>query len=185
MDDSWLGIPSASFHSYGDRIALSYDATKQPLESHTFFNSAEGAAIVRPGGNGRGPVRELARFYRALLGGGELDGHRILSQDTVATLTSRHRVALHDHTFRHKMDWGLGFIINSAHYGEATVPYGYGPHASPETFGHSGWQSACAFADPEHHLAVAWVCNGTPGEPRHHKRQRALNAAIYEDLGLS
>jgi len=184
MDDSWLGIPPASYHSYGDRISPSYDATRN-LEPHTFFNSEEGAAVVRPGGNGRGPVRDLGRLYAALLGGGSLDGQRILKPDTVSRFISRQRTGLYDHTFRHQMDWGFGFILNSARYDEARVPYGYGPHASQETFGHSGWQSACAFADPEHKLVVAWVCNGAPGEPRHHRRQRALNRAIYEDLGIA
>lgn len=89
-----------------------------------------------------------------------------------------------DHTFKHVMDWGLGFILDSKQYGSDTVPYGYGDHASPRTFGHSGAQSACAFADPEHDLAVAWLCNGLPGEARHQLRQRAINNAIYEDLGL-
>ena len=83
MDDSWLGIPPASYHSYGDRISPSYDATRN-LEPHTFFNSEEGAAVVRPGGNGRGPVRDLGRLYAALLGGGNLDGQRILKPDTVS-----------------------------------------------------------------------------------------------------
>ena len=185
MRDSWIGIPPASYYSYGDRIAPTYDATKEPLEPYAFFNSPEGAAIVRPGGNGRGPIRELGRFYLALLSGGAINGMRILSPESVETFTAPHRVGMHDHTFRHVMDWGLGFIINSAHHGERTVPYGYGPHASPGTFGHSGWQSSCALADPANQLVVAWVCNGTPGEPRHHRRQRALNKAIYEDLGLT
>jgi CubicO group peptidase (beta-lactamase class C family) len=184
MDDSWIGIPAPSYYSYEDRIAPIYDATKG-LEPHEFFNSESGAAIVRPGGNGRGPIRELATFYRALRDGGELNGQRILKPQTIEALVARHRIGLHDQTFRHKMDWGLGFVPNSALYGERTVPYGYGPHASSKAFGHSGWQSSCAFVDPEHQLVIAWVCNGTPGEPRHHRRQRAPNTAIYEDLGLT
>lgn len=184
MNDSWIGIPSASYHAYGKRIAPSYDATKQPLKAHAFFHSEQGASIVRPGGNGRGPIRELGAFYRSLLGGKQ-GREDVLKSETVQLMTSRHRADMFDHTFNHKMDWGLGFILNSTHHGERTVPYGYGPHASPETFGHSGWQSSCAFTDPHHQLVVTWVCNGTPGEPRHHRRQRALNAAIYEDLGLA
>jgi len=42
-----------------------------------------------------------------------------------------------------------------------------------------------AFADPEHDLVVALVCNGMPGEPRHNTRALDLHTAIYEDLGLS
>lgn len=184
MDDSWIGIPEISAASYGDRIAWTYHRVGGNLEPHGFFNEEAGIAIVRPGGNGRGPIRELGRFYEMLLAGGIAGENRILEESTVEDYTARHRVDMYDETFRHKMDWGLGFIPSSARYGEPTVPYGYGPHASERTFGHSGYQSSAAFADPEHNLVVAVVCNGMPGEPRHHRRARALHAAIYEDLGL-
>src|SRR5204863_8448629 len=113
-------------------------------------------------------------FYEMLLRGGAFDGGRILSPQTVAAMTARHRVGMMDRTFKHIMDWGLGFIINSSQYGDPEVPYGYGEYASPHTFGHSGAQSSCAFCDPQHGLVVAWVCNGRPGEPRHLARQIAF-----------
>jgi CubicO group peptidase (beta-lactamase class C family) len=82
------------------------------------------------------------------------------------------------------MDWGLGFIINSARYGADTVPYGYGPHASPPTFGHGGSQCCTAFADPEYELAAAIIWNGRPGEAPHNQRLRETLAALYQDLQL-
>ena len=124
-------------------------------------------------------------FQQMMLNGGELDGARLLSPQTIEAMVARHRVGMFDHTFRHVLDFGLGFIINSSMYGKETVPYGYGDHASPRAFGHSGAQSACAFADPEHRLVVAWVCNGQTSEPKHPQRQRAITNAIYEDLGLA
>ena len=96
----------------------------------------------------------------------------------------RFRFGMFDETFRHVMDWGLGFIVDSKRYGPETVPYGFGPHASSRTFGHGGAESSIGFADPEAGLVVAWVANGMPGEARHNRRNRAINAAIYEDLGL-
>ena len=88
-------------------------------------------------------------------------------------------------TFLHKLDFGPRFIINSSRYGIETVPYNYGRHASENTFGHSGAQSSCAFADPANGLVVAWICNGLPGERRHQERAREINSAIYKDLGLA
>lgn len=108
----------------------------------------------------------------------------MLSPQTVEAITSPHRVGLFDETFKHTMDWALGFIVNSARYGPDTVPYGFGPHASGRAFGHGGSQSSIAFADPEHSLAVAVICNGTPGEAKHQRRMRQVLAAVYEDLGL-
>jgi len=110
---------------------------------------------------------------------------RVLKNQTAEAMTARHRSGMYDHSFAHVIDWGLGFIINSNQYGAETVPYGYGSHASPRTFGHSGWQTSSAFCDPEHGLVVAWVCNGTPGEKQHQERQRAINTAIYEDLRIA
>ena len=104
--------------------------------------------------------------------------------ETVRELTARRRAGLFDETFRHKIDWGLGFILNSNQYGEETLPYRFSRYSSAETFGHGGAQSAMGFADPEKKLVVAWVANGRPGEPRHNQRNRAINDAIYTDLGF-
>jgi CubicO group peptidase (beta-lactamase class C family) len=165
-------------------VASTYSTEKHaPDPSHAPL-TPEFASLVRPGANGRGPVRELGRFYEMLQQHGALQDGRILTPQTIEAMTARHRVGLLDHTFKHVIDFGLGFLINSAQYGPDTVPYGYGRYASPRTFGHSGNQTSCAFCDPERQLVVAWVCNGTPGEPRHQQRQRAVNGAIYEDLAL-
>jgi len=184
MNDSWVGMPAEKLREYGERFAPMYQTTRGELDAGWIANTADGAVMPRPAGNGRGPIRELGRFYEMLLAGGSLAGAKIISPQTVEALVARHRTGLLDKTFDHVIDWGLGFILNSNQYGADTLPYGYGPHASPRTFGHSGSQSSCAFADPENDLVVAWVCNGMPGEPKHQERQRAINTAIYEDLGL-
>ena len=99
-------------------------------------------------------------------------------------MVSRQRTGLFDHTFKHAMDWSLGFVVNSAIYGAETVPYGYGIHASPRTYGHSGQQTSVAFADPDSDLAVALIVNGMPGPDKHHQRFLHLLNALYEDLQL-
>jgi CubicO group peptidase (beta-lactamase class C family) len=230
MNDSWIGMPEDRYGRYGDRIAPMYVTEKGSFDERNFFNSPAGTILCRPGANGRGPTRELGRFYQAMLDlrrcprmGGEVDeGHPeldmvqtwaapgrtippdppaekrfgaarqralekcppLLSPAMAEQLTTRQRVGMYDETFKHVIDWGLGFIINSARHGYETLPYSYGPHASEDTFGHSGNQSSCAFADPRHRLVVAWACNGMPGEAKHDQRLRAINASIYEDLGL-
>jgi CubicO group peptidase (beta-lactamase class C family) len=181
MNDSWIGMSPETYESYGDRIGLMPDTSKGETRYEPVEADRRSAVLGRPGAGGRGPMHEPGRFYETLLDG----GRGILSADSVRELTAPHRVGMHDHTFRHVMDWGLGFIINSAKYGAETVPYGYGRHASPETFGHSGSQSSCAFADPEHDLAVAILWNGMPGEPKHQVRQRETLSALYEDLGFA
>ena len=186
MIDSWVGLPPERYRAYGDRVAFMHETTDPAAPRWPHSNDSEsGAAACRPGSNGRGPVRELGFLYEMLLGRGMRNGNRVLSPQTVEAITAPHRVGMYDNTFRHTMDWGLGFLINSSRYGPGPAPYGYGPHASPRTFGHGGSQCCTAFADPEHQLAVAILWNGRPGEQRHDRRLRDTLATLYEDLGIT
>lgn len=180
LDDSWIGMPTARFREYGERLAPVWNMERQPPVSHGWESEIR-TTRPSPGGNGRGPIRELGRFYEALLNGGE----ELLSTPTVEALTARHRVGMPDRTFKRRLDWGLGFIVDSKHYDEPDLPYGYGPHASPRTFGHSGYRSVCAFADPEHGLVTALALNGTPDERSHQHRIDAAMRSIYEELDIA
>ncbi len=180
MNRSSLALTSDEVRAQGDRIAFVYDTSGEPWRPKEEWNSEDGLTRCRPGGSARGPIRELGKFYETLLA----DDGKILQRHTVETVTARQRSGMFDETFQFKMDWGFGFIINSNRDG-IQMPYGYGRYASRATFGHSGNQISCAFADPERRLVAAWACNGMPGERKHQQRQRAINNAIYEDLGLA
>jgi CubicO group peptidase (beta-lactamase class C family) len=189
MADCWIGMPPERYRAYREagRIGAMWN-TEGPEEDGAKehgWDSEERCVNPSPGGNGYGPCSGLGRFYEMLLGRGSRQGQRILLPQTVEAFTSPHRVGMVDATFKHVLDWGLGFIVNSIQYGAETVPYGYGHHASPRTFGHSGYRSSAAFADPERGLAVALVFNGTPAADAHERRIRAVLDAIYEDLGSS
>lgn len=175
MDDSWIGMPVARYRAYGDRIAPLFDTSSRgagPLAWH----AEKRVTRCSPGSNGRGPVAELGRFYEMLLTGGCGPDSRILQPETIDELTRRHRIGLVDKTFRRPVDWGLGFVRESSHFGR---------HASGRAFGHGGFRSSIAFADPEHALVVALIFNGAPGDAAHRRRGDAVLAAIYEDLGLA
>lgn len=184
MYDSWIGMSSDAYRDYGSRIAPTYVKGEDGLALADMHSEANCVASF-PAGNGRGPIRELGYFYEMLLDGGKRAGVRVLDSATTEEFTSPHRVGTFDQTFKHKMDWGLGFILDSNRYGPQTVPYGYGLHSSKHTFGHGGRECVGAFADPEHGLVVAVMFNGMPGEPRHNKRIRDFATALYEDLGLA
>jgi len=187
MKDCWLSFSAAQVSEYGERIGLMYLTGRGEFRENPFWNRKEYLGASRPGSGMRGPIRELGKFYEALLAilsGNPPGSATILKHETLRQLTTRHRIGLFDQTFQHTLDIGLGFILNSNRYGAETVPYGCGRHASEDAFGHSGSQSSCAFADPAHELVVAWHCNGQPGEPRHQKRAREINSAIYEELKL-
>lgn len=190
MKDSWMGMPPEVFNGYETRGRLftmpnTANGQAQPSPMMRFDWSTR----PRPGGNCMGPVRELVMFYEMLLGGGERSGVRLLQPETVAQMTGRQRGGLLDQTFKQVVDWGLGVSINSAHHAPGNawhrIPYGYGPYASRDTFGHGGAQSSIAFADPQHQLAAGIVFNGMPGEAKHQLRINAILEALYVDIGLA
>lgn len=183
MNDTWGALPSARHAEYGDRIGGLF-ARDQGELVELDWNSQTRSAAPAPGGNTRGPIRELGKFYEMLLNEGAGPQGQILSPQTVDAMTARHRVGEYDLTLGHVVDFGLGVIIDSNRYGAATVPYGYGQYSSPRTFGHGGAQSSQGWCDPESGLVVAYFFNGRPGEGQHNRRTRQINEAIAIDIGL-
>jgi len=183
-----IGMPGEDWSRgvEADTVALLHDTTGPSREGALTDGDAprwpgetpQRAAAHNPGGGALGPVRELCRFYEALASG------ELLQPQTLQEATRRWRTDTYDETFRHKVDWGLGFILNSNRYGWENLPYGYGRHAGESTFGHGGMQSTTGFADPENGLCVAATFNGLPGEPKHQRRSRDFTTLLYEDLGL-
>lgn len=193
MTSSWVGMADTAYDAAESRLADVLDTSRPEREPVSKkLHTRPWVVGQRPGGNAWGPARELARFYRALLSGGELDGTRLVDSTTIENLIARHRRDTTDRTFRAVMDWGLGFMVNNRRHdaanaekhGETGAPYGFGPHASDRAFGHGGNQTSIGMADPEHDLAIVVVFNGMPGDAAHQQRMHAVLGAIYEDLGL-
>lgn len=184
MVDSWMALPPERKVAYGDRIVVMHDtsgAAPEPL--HRFMRDA-GLSWLDPSGSGVGPLHELVLVPEMLRRGGEFEGERLLSAETVASMAARHRTNMRDETFGALMDWGLGVMLNSIHYTGAPAPYGYGMHAGEDAFGHGGRQSSVTFADPENGLSVSFGCNGMPGEAVNTRRTQPVLTALYEDLGV-
>lgn len=189
--DAWLAMSTADYEREKSRIgAMFVTSQSEPVQQETSRLHGRFHDRCSPAGGGIGTMQALGAFYAHLLeclARRRYDGgrHFVLSAPAMEACITRQRVGIVDEVFKRPMDWGLGFIIDSNHYGRQPVPYGFGPHCSPRTFGHGGHESSVAFADPEHGLVVAWVCNGMPGAARHDDRNHRINAAIYEDLGLA
>ena len=169
MHDCWIGIPPERFRAYGDRVGRMPVWENGAWKQDPGWGTEEGCAVLRPGGNGHGPMRELVRLYRMLLCGGELDGARVLKPETVALISERYTRGLHDQTLGAIYDRGLGVVLDSGMYRGGSR--WFGPHASESTFGHAGFFSSVAFCDPEHDLAVGLVFHGVrPFDPEHDRR---------------
>lgn len=184
MDSCWIGMPEETLEALGDRVAWMYDTSGEvPVISEDLCRPSS-VTSCRPGGNGRGPAGEFLKFYVSMLSmirGGE----GVLRPETARRLVAPHRVGMLDRTFRHTMDWGLGFMLQSDHYDPGEVPYQFGSFASRSAFGHCGNQSTAAFCDPEAELCAVVLCNGMPGEERHQARMRRMLDGLYRDLNLA
>jgi CubicO group peptidase (beta-lactamase class C family) len=114
MDDCWIGMPAERYREYAGRQRLAQTWNTEPSSPRPHaWDDEPHVTRCSPGGNGWGPMRQLGRFYGMLLGGGTLEGRRLLLPQTVEALLARHRVGMFDHTFRRVMDWSLGLIPNS------------------------------------------------------------------------
>lgn len=179
--DFWVGMSASDFAANRARIAQPYASTEGKLAPFDFWawsGSAESLAICRPGGSGWGTARALADFYAALLRGGA----PILRRDTLESLTAVALPAVHDRSFNVTLNRALGFVIDGKEFGPASA--WYGNRASPRAFGHAGYYSSVAFADPTHDLAVALAWNGFAPADKNDARVHAALDSLYDDLGL-
>ena len=180
LADFWVGMDARDYTAQRPRIVPLLDATRGapvPSPVWAWSGSAEALALCRPGGSGWGTARALSGLYAALLEGDS----PVLRSDTVRCLTAP-ALRGRDRVFQVVLERGLGVVLDSKAHGEAGA--WYGPRASAQSFGHGGYTSSVAFADPRHGLAVAlaWGCLAPPA--KHQARLLAALDALYLDLGL-
>jgi CubicO group peptidase (beta-lactamase class C family) len=179
--DFWVGMSAGDFAANRARVAQPYASTGSelaPIDFWALSGSAESLAICRPGGSGWGTARALARFYAALLGGGA----PICRADTLESLTAVALPAVYDRNLKVTLNRALGFVLDGKEFGPASA--WYGNRCSPRAFGHAGYHSSVAFADPTHGLAVALAWNGFTTAAKNDARVHAALDSLYEDLGL-
>lgn len=131
---------------------------------------------VVPSSNTVSNANELSRFAEILCRGGELDGVRIMSADTVRTATRECRRLRPDiATGLIPMRWGSGYMLGSKRFG----PFG---RDTPSAFGHTGLTNVAMWADPERHLSVGVVSSGKPGRHPEAQRYTALLDRISAEI---
>jgi CubicO group peptidase (beta-lactamase class C family) len=123
-------------------------------------NSDAWRAAEIPAVNGHGTARAIARFYAALVAGGELDGVRLVSPATVAAMSSGELTG-YDRLLEEEETWGLGVWVDHDGYGMG------------------GLGGSLGMADPALGLAEAYVTR----QMGDHERSDAMDAAIRAALG--
>ena len=118
------------------------------------FGGEDTLRAAIPAANGLFTARSLARMYALLAGGGELDGVRLLSEETVKRAAERQVRTSGKAVLPFDMRWRLGY------HGVFTTL------GSPRNaFGHFGFGGSGGWADPSRELAVALIVNCGMGTP--------------------
>ncbi len=131
-----------------------FDALAPRGVSDFDFGSPESLRVAIPAANGLFTARSLAKLYAVLANGGEFEGVRLLSQETVAEATTLQQPTGKLSVIPFDMRWRLGY------HGVATTS-GFPRQA----FGHFGFGGSGAWADPQRRLSVALIVNSGLGSP--------------------
>ncbi len=112
-------------------------------------NSPEWRSAELPAANGHTNARSLARMYGALARGGEVDGVRLLSSDSVRRAATE-QVCGPDAVLVVETRRSLGFML--------PVP-GQPDNRGPASFGHAGAGGSLGYADPDRGIGFGYTMN--------------------------
>ena len=185
LDGLYIGCPPEQRHRMAPRAPMSKAFTRlsdprgsflfnqltrvlhvlrSPINPHRMINAALSRGMEEliadprlldaavPAMNGYFDAVSLSAMYAMLAGGGQLGGVRILSPDAVrkaSTVQNNQR----DRVVMMTMQWRLGY--HRALFVKQL----------PRAYGHFGFGGSGGWADPEHDVALAMVCNRGSGTP--------------------
>jgi CubicO group peptidase (beta-lactamase class C family) len=138
------------------RLATIYKpgAQQGTIEPATHWLTDLGPARTpNPSGGLFSTAENMARFYQMILGGGQLDGKRIVSEKAVRQMTT---VQTPDLTtgFTPGNGWGLGWCV-------VRQPQGVTAMISPGTFGHGGAFGTQGWVDPNRKMIFVLMIQRT------------------------
>jgi CubicO group peptidase (beta-lactamase class C family) len=144
-----LGMTETTFFPTSEqkaRAAVVYQPTKdkQDIEPGESWIGAE--ETPNPSGGLLSTAIDLARFYEAMLNGGQLDGKRIVSAKAVKEMTSIQTNEIEKPVgFVPGSEWGLGFAL-------VEEPEGATAMLSAGAFGHGGAFGTQGWIDPQQEM---------------------------------
>ena len=141
-----------------------------------FSNSPLFLTSVVPSSSTVSTADELSRFAELLVRGGELDGVRVLSHETLrSAVRERRRLRPDVATGLAPMRWGTGYMLGSRRFG----PFGRDAQGA---FGHTGLSNIAVWADAERSLSVGVVSSGKPGRHPEAGRYTSLLDRINAEI---
>jgi len=169
----FVGLPDAEHGRAVDMHEPSADGSRQVKRAEE--NVPEFRRAGTPGGGGYATARAMAAFYQMLLGGGTLNGTRLLSPRTIEFVTRNFTGDRVDGYMGMPMHRGLGPHVR----GTTETIRGLGSIASPRTFGHGGVGSSYCWADPDSGVSFAYLTNGRLPDPWHSARLDVISNFVH------
>ncbi len=146
--------------------------TNPPIDIVGDANTRAWRAMELPSANGHATARSLARVYGSLARGGELDGYRVLTPESIVRCYTEQSNGI-DLVMKVQGRVGLGFMLNSE-----TIPLG----PNPRPFGHPGAGGSIGFADPDAKVGFGYVMNQMGSSATIDPRATRLIDAVYASL---
>ena len=195
--DIWIGLPASQNHRVATIYAAKAGGPQTPAEFYhalatpgtlvrkTFtsppglhsiaaMNTAKNRALEIVSFSGIGSASSLARFYAMLANGGEMEGRRYFSQETLELMTTTLASGI-DSILQLPTAFSAGFMKDAPE----TTQHVFGP--SQSAFGHPGAGGSNAFADPENGIAFAYVMNQMEQSLMPNEKSLRLIDAIYSE----
>jgi len=176
-----LGMVDTCFYpkpAQAARIAVTYAVEQGKLvpAKSAILGPPAGAKYPIPAGGLYSTAADLARFYRMTLGGGSLEGTKVLSPASIAAMTRLQTGELST-GFTSGMGFGLGFAVVRSPAG-ITEPLSRGSYGHGGAFGTQGW------IDPTKDLFVVLLIQrvGLPNADGSEMR-RELQSIAFASLG--
>ncbi len=141
-----------------------------------YTNSPLFLTTIVPSSNTVSTANEMSRFAEIWRRGGELDGVRVMSPETLrGAVTECRRLRPDFAVGLMPARWGTGFVLGTKRFG----PFG---RNAPDAFGHLGLVNIAVWADPERGLAAGVVSSGKPGRDPEARRHKALMDTIAAEI---
>jgi CubicO group peptidase (beta-lactamase class C family) len=172
LHESWPTRPHLTEEGVADdRLTRSIWGNPPALGRRDFpWNRRDYHTAEIPGANAIGTARSVARLYGCLARGGELDGVRLLAEETVRlgrTMLSHGWEPVLDEP----MAFGVGFQLQ-------TEELPFGPPA--DGFGHGGAGGSSHGAWPELRVGYSYAMNTMRDDEDEDSRAQALLRALHE-----
>jgi CubicO group peptidase (beta-lactamase class C family) len=170
-----LQMAETAFHTgqeNADRLAEPFPIDPWTGEKVQLFDMLE-KPVMESGGSGLvSTTMDYARFCQMLLGGGALDGNRIIGRKTLALMASDHlgpRVKLESRLVPPGHSFGLGFAVRTL---EGMAPFA----GSVGQFFWSGMGGTAFWIDPKEELFAVFMSQG-PGQREYFRT--LLRSLVY------